>query len=162
MSRLKKPKRKINPGLAAYNARRTAERKARERRELALKTGNVVGLETEELQMAVEQHMAAVPDDNPVKLACRTEDYDPLTELISIAKNHKTDKKLRADLNKYLVDKLVPNLRSLDVQKKTKMSVTVKVQSFRDASQKELKQLAKIEEFKDADYAEFEEIEDDE
>lgn len=124
-------------------------------RENQLAVGELSG---NQVKLALTQRMNNVPDDNPVKLLCQELGYDPLKEIVVLAKNRKTDKKMRADLNRYLVDKLIPNLKSISNETKIKATVSVQVQSFKDASKAALKPLREIE---DGEYEEFDEKESD-
>lgn len=111
----------------------------------------------QEIRVAIEKRMASVPDDNPVKILAEQTGHNPLSELFRIAKQRKTPQKEKIEINKFLTTHLVPKMKAVDTQSRIKASVTVKVQSFKQASQKALKQ---VDQFVDADYEEFEESED--
>ena len=65
-------------------------------------------------------------------------DLNPLEELIKMANDSETSATARKEILKFLVPYLFPTLKSVDVQQETKMNVTVSVQSYRGASQKDV------------------------
>jgi hypothetical protein len=158
-----KRKKKPQPaGIVEHNRKQHAEAtrrnrqaglaKAREIRKANLISQNLAL--PEEVRVMVEQRMADIPDDNPIKRLCLDLGHNPMEAIVKLAKTSK-EMKVRMELNKYLVDKLVPNLRAVDMQQKVKMQVSVRIQSFKDASQEALKKTAPAAAYVDADYSEF-------
>ena len=70
---------------------------------------------------------------NRVVEVCEELGHDPIRELVLRAKKN-TGPGIKASeiisINKYLVDKLVPNVKSIDIQQNTKLSVSVTVKKF--------------------------------
>lgn len=99
-----------------------------------------------------------------VERLCKKHDYSPLEELVLAAKKGKLKPAERISINKYLGNKMVPDVKAVDIQADMNMNVRVTLQSFADASVAAMKEAHKVvdEVLTDDDYAEFEEIDSDE
>jgi hypothetical protein len=116
--------------------------------------GVVLPVADTRIQAEIQQRLSEIPDENPVKQMCAKLGHNPLEFLVKMAKSAR-DAKTKVELNKYLSDKLVPNLRAVDMQQKLKMNVTVRIQSFRGSETTKAPEPARTP-FVDADYEEFE------
>ncbi len=106
---------------------------------------------------------------NRVVEVCEELGHDPIRELVLRAKKN-TGPGIRASeiisINKYLVDKLVPNVKSIDIQQNTKLSVSVTVKKFGAGDTKTIdveamRKAATADMPSDEEYAEFFENKDD-
>lgn len=158
--RRRRAKRPAPAHIVKLNAERRAARLAREREErIALaKEARIARNEAlpEGSLEAAALRMDLVPDANPVKAACLAGNHDPLATLVQMASSQNMERKLKIDLNKYLVDKLIPNLRALDIQKRSDINVNVTITSFIGVDPEEMRK--REEKYVDADYEEFIEV----
>lgn len=79
--------------------------------------------------------------------------YNPVEKLFQVLTSGKLPIKEQMILNKFLVPYVTPTLKAIDVQQETKMNVSFTIQSFRGASQEDLKPAAKL--YGDDEYEEF-------
>lgn len=159
-------KRKVPGGtgsLKKHNEDRHQEAVLRNRREGAAKArakkmeqaGNFP-VEQAEVHAILEQTLQDAPED--FKALCLKHGHNPMDWLFHKAK-HIKDIDTKVEINKFLANKMFPNLKAVDVQKKMEMNVRVTVTSFKGARQDDLKNVTPV---PDEAYDEFEEGSDDE
>jgi len=97
-----------------------------------------------------------------VERLCKKHDYSPLEELIISAKTGDIKPQEKISIDKYLGNKMVPDVKAVDIQADMNMNVRVVLQSFADATTEAMKQAHRVVDqvLTDEDYAEFEEVED--
>ena len=84
-------------------------------------------------------------------------DLDPLEELIIYAKNAKTPRKEKKEIYKFLTPYVTPTLKSVDLQADHRMNVTVQMQSFGGATQRDVRTAEMVDE---SEYDDFIDLED--
>jgi len=118
-------------------------------------------------QAEISHHLTNIPNplnntenNSEVARLCREHKHDPIKQLILTAKKKDTEPALKLAINKYLTNKLTPDLKSLDLNVEKNLNVRVTVVSFKDANKPLLEKMdrAIIETNKSLDYSEFEEM----
>ncbi len=149
-----------NPALKKHNEklRKAAlAREAKKRRERKMKE-----LKEEKQILALEGSLAESrrqrDHGDQVRRACEEVGLDPVLELVKRAKAPRTPPVEKVRLLKILVDKMVPDVKAIDIQQEMKMTVNVEVTAFGDVKQRTLK-AAEALEIADEAYEEFEEPE---
>lgn len=67
---------------------------------------------------------------------CRERDYDPIDELIKLARNGDISGRDRVKIHSEMVQYLVPKLRSMDVKADVNMDINVNIVRFSDEEEK--------------------------
>lgn len=95
-----------------------------------------------------------------VERLCKEHDYNPLKELIVTAKKGKLKPSEKISIDKYLGNKMVPDVKAVDIQADMNMNVRVTIQSFAGATEAVMKEAHKVAiDLVDEDYEEFEVLE---
>lgn len=76
------------------------------------------------------RQMSANEMRGAVMQLCKELDHEPLKKLILYAKNPKTPLREQVALNKYLSDKMVPDVKAVDIQADMRMNLRVEITRF--------------------------------
>ncbi|MAO22724.1 MAG: hypothetical protein CMJ25_18395 [Phycisphaerae bacterium] len=116
-------------------------------------------------EQVAKQHLATKTAEDQLSAADKLDklfkdlDYDPAIALIEMIK--RTDLKPNEEINihKTLLNKKYGDVKSIDIQGKIDSTITVRLQSFADATTDNMKAAHQVIDAVDADYEEFEELE---